>query len=475
VRSVPWTLLTYAGNRGIGFIASIALARLLLPSDFGLIALANSVTLALSYLRDLGLAATIISRHDLSRHAQGTILTMTIGLSVALGLAGFALAPVIATLFRDSELIDVVRVFSLTVCLGGFQSFGEAQLQKHLLFRERFITLVGQAVVYAVVAVGLAAVTDLGVWCLVIGRVAMSVSGTALAFIYAAPYWMRPSWGLDEARDVLRTSFGFLAQVLFYFMQNNSDYIVVGRYLSGTQVGLYYTAYRVAELPNAAISDSVSRVTFAAFSEMRGRGEDIREAYLSVLRLIVVVSAPLGIVLSTAAEPFTLAVLGEKWVGMASTLAILGLWASLYPLLNAASWLLNSSGAPGTVAKINAALYIPYLAGLVLAASSSGIEAVAWTVVVYMLVSLGVVWVACRARVGVPVRDQVLAVWPAMLACVPAWLAGYATAQLLSGGPWISLIGTTVACLGCYVAVLSLVDFGLVKRSIAQIGRTFGR
>jgi O-antigen/teichoic acid export membrane protein len=448
---------------------------LLAPSDFGLLALASSVTLALNYLRDLGLAATIISRHDLSRHAQGTILTMIIGLSIVLGLVGVALAPLIADLFHEGDLTGVVRALALTVCLGGFQGFGEAQLQKHLLFRERFIVLVGQAVVYSAVAVVLAAATSLGVWSLVIGRMAMSGSGTVLAFVYARAYWVRPRWNADEARDALHTSFGFLAQVLLYFLQNNSDYIIVGRYLASAQVGFYYTAYRLAELPFSAISDPVSRVTFAAFSEMRARGEDIREAYLSVLRLVAVVSVPLGIVLSTAAEPFTLAVLGEKWAPMVGVLSILGLWAALYPLQNTASWLLNSSGAPGTVAKINAALYVPYVAGLVLAASSSGIEAVAWTVVVYMLVSLVIVWIACRARVAIPVTHQVRAVWPAVLACAPAWLAGYAVAGALSGHPWLGLIGTSAACLGCYLAVLSLIDFALVKRSVAQIARTLGR
>lgn len=400
---------------------------------------------------------------------------MIIGLSVALGLVGFALAPVIATVFREENLTDVVRIFALTVCLGGFQGFGEAQLQKHLLFRERFIVLVGQAVVYAAVAIALAAATGLGVWCLVIGRVAMSASGTLLAYVYARPYWVRPGWSSGEARDALHTSFGFLAQVLLYFIQNNSDYITVGRFLSGADVGLYYTAYRIAELPYSAISDPVSRVTFAAFSEMRGRGEDFRGAYISVLRLVAVVSVPLGIVLSTAAEPFTLAVLGQKWAGMSATLSILGIWAALYPIQNTASWLLNSSGAPGALAKINAALYVPYLGGLIAAASGSGIEAVAWVIVAYMLVSSAVVAVVCRRRVGVPVTDQVRAVWPAVLACVPAWLVGYGVARLLSGSPWAALIATSVACFGCYLAVLSLIDFDLVKRSQAQIARTLGR
>jgi lipopolysaccharide exporter len=475
VRSVPWTLLTYAGNRGVGFIASIVLARLLVPSDFGLIALAGSLTLALNYLRDLGLAATIISRHDLSRHAQGTILTIMICLSIALGLVGVAVAPWVARAFDEADLTDVVRVLSLTICLGGLQGFGEAQLQKHMLFRGRFIVLVGQAVVYSVVAIALAAVTTLGVWSIVIGRIAMSVAGTVLVFVYAAPYWVRPGWNLEEARDALGTSMGFLAQVMLQFLRNNSDYVVVGRYLSAAQVGFYYTSYRLAELPFAAISDPVSRVTFAAFSEMRARGEDIRGAYLSVLRLVAVVSVPLGVVLSTAAEPFTLAVLGEQWAPMVGTLTILGLWASLYPLQNTASWLLNSSGAPGALAKIDAALYLPFLAALVATASGPGIEAVAWAIVAYTLSALGIVWVVCRVRVGIPVKDQIRAVWPAVLACVPAWLIGYGVAGMFDGEPWLGLLATSVACLGCYSAVLSLIDFELVKQSIRQVGRTLGR
>jgi O-antigen/teichoic acid export membrane protein len=400
---------------------------------------------------------------------------MMVGLSVVLGLVGFALAPAIASLFDQSDLTDVVRALCLTVCLGGFQGYGEAQLQKHLLFRERFIVLVGQAVVYSAVAIALAAATDLGVWSIVVGRIAMSVSGTALCFVYAGPYWVRPGWNADEARDALRTSLGFLAQVFLYFIQNNSDYIVIGRFLSEAQVGFYYTAYRLAELPFSAISDPVSRVTFAAFSEMRGRGEDIGGAYISVLRLIAVVSVPLGVALSTAAEPFTLAVLGEKWAPMADTLSILGVWAALYPLQNTASWLLNSSGAPGTLAKIQGALYVPLLAAIVLAASGPGIEAVAWAIVAYVLVSLVVVWIACRARAGVAIGDQLRAVWPAVLAAVPAWLVGYWVAGLLDGDPWAGLLATTAACLGSYLAVLSLIDFALVKRSFAQIRRTVGR
>lgn len=451
------------------------LAWLLVPSDFGVIALASTATTLLNYVRDLGLANTIILRHDLTKRAQGTVLTLVIVMSFTLGLIGFALAPAIAALFREDELTGIVRALSLTVCLGGFQGFGEAQLQKHLRFRERFVIQSAQAAVYAGVAVLVAATTDLGAWSLVIGTLAGVVVGLVVVVFYAAPFWVRPAWDYAEAKDILRTSRGFLAQVLLYFLQQNTDYVVIGRLLNASNVGWYYYSFRFAEIPFSAISDPVSRVTFAAFSGMRARGEDIRDAYLSVLRLIAVVSAPLGIVLSSAADPFTRTFLEDKWEPMIGTLAILGLWASLRPIQNTCAWLLNSSGAPGLLAKINAALYVPFLPAIVLAASGPGIEGVAWVMVGFTIVSIATIWLACSSRVDVPVADQVRAVAPAAAACVPAWGAGYVTATLLEESSVVALGGSALACLTAYVAVLSVIDVELVKRSIAQVRRTLGR
>lgn len=475
MRSVPWTLLSYIGNRGVGLLSQIVLARLLVPEDFGVVALAGTTVLLLGYLRDLGLANTLILRHDLTARAQGTVLTLAIGMSFALGAVGFALAPWIADLFREPDLTGIVRALSLTICLGGFQGFAEAQLQKHMRFRERFVAQFAQALIYAAVAISLAATTDLGPWAIVIGQLAMIVTGAALMGAFAAPYWVRPAWDPAEARDVLRTSRGFLAQVLFYFLQQNTDYIAIGRALNTAQVGFYSYSYRLAEIPYSAISDPVSRVTFSAFAAMRARGEDIREAYLSVLRLVAVVSAPLGIVLSTAADPFTRVVFGDKWIPMIGTLTVLGLWASLRPLQNTSSWLLNSSGAPGLLAKINAALYVPFAAAIIAAATGPGIEGVAWVVVGFTVISIGAVWMASSREVGVPVVSQVRAVGPAVGSCVPAWLTGYATASALDGEPVIGLLATTVVCLATYVGVLALIDVELVKRSLAQVRRTVGR
>jgi lipopolysaccharide exporter len=474
VRSVPWALVTYASNRGVALLAQLALARLLVPEDFGVIALANTTTLLLDYLRGLGLASTLILRHDLSRRAQGTALTLMIAVSVVMALVGTALAPAIADLFDEETLTGVLRILAISVALGGLIAFGEAQLQKHLKFKERFIAMSTQALVYAAVSVGLAA-AGLGVWSLAIGQVAMAITATLVTTYLSWQYWVAPRWNTTDAGDLLATSGGFLAQVLVSFVHRNTDYVVVGKILNANELGFYYNAYRLAEIPYAAISDPVSRVTFAAFAGMQARGEDIREAYLSVLRLIAVISCPLGVVLSGAAGPFTVVVLGDKWRPMIPVLTVLGLWALVRPLHNTAAWLLNSSGAPGVLARINAIFYVPLAGGVVAAAAGPGIVGVAWVVVGVTAAEMLAIVFACRRYVGVPPHRQLLSAGPALAASVPTWGATYLIAQLLESSPLAALPAAVLMGLAAYLATLSAIDFELVKRSADQIRRILSR
>jgi lipopolysaccharide exporter len=467
-------LVTYAGNRGVGLLAQIALARLLVPEDFGVIALANTTTLLLTYIRGLGLASTLILRHDLSRRAQGTALTLMVAMSVGMALVGTALAPTFAELFDEEELTGVLRTLAISVSLGGIIAFGEAQLQKHLEFKERFVALFSQALVYAAVSIGLAA-AGLGVWSLAIGQVAMAVTAALVTTYLSWQHWVAPRWNTTDARDLLRTSGGFLAQVLLSFVHHNTDYIVVGKILNATELGFYYTGYRLAEIPYAAISDPVSRVTFAAFAGMRARGDDIREAYLSVLRLIAVVSCPLGVILSAAAYPFIIVVLGDRWEPMVPVLTVLGLWAVVRPLHNTAAWLLNSSGAPGVLARINTVFYVPLAAGFVVAAAGPGIVGVAWVVVGVTVAELVAIVFACRRHVGVPPHRQLVSAAPALAASVPTWFVTYVTGELLRSSPLVALPAAVVMGLATYVATLSLIDFELVKRAADQIRRILSR
>jgi O-antigen/teichoic acid export membrane protein len=474
VRGVPWTILAYAANKLVTVGTTLALARLLTPKDFGLVALALLAILALSFLRDLGLNGVLVLRTDLDMRSQGTVLALMLIMGTVLAVLLAALSPLVADLFGEPRLEAVLTVLSVTVLLGGFTWFYETVLQRELEFKKRFFALSTQTLVYTGVALTLA-VLGAGVWSLVAGQLAGTVA-FAIALVAVAPYHVAPRLDLDTARDLLGDSGGFIAQGVTAFFQQNSDYVAVGRILGAVEVGFYSLAYRLAELPYWAIADPVARVTFPAFARMRHRGEDVRSSFLSTLRLVALVSCPFGVVLSGAADPFVSGLLGDEWLPMVGPLAVLGIWGAVRPVQVTVAWLLNSVGQAGLMGAISVVVLVVLIPALLIAADLGGITAVAWVMLADMVVSLVVLsWFAAR-RADVGVASQARAVGPVALACVPAWLAARGVAGALDdSAPLAALVAAALAGAAAYLAGVSLMAPGLLRTAVAKGARTIGR
>ena len=473
ITGVPWTLLTYAGNKLITVATTIVLSRLLVPEDFGIITLASLAIAFANVLRDLGLGGALIVRQDLDRHAQGTVLTLMLVMGIVVGLGLAAAAPLLADLFDEPRLDEVIVVLSIAVFLGGFNWFYETVMQRELEFRRRFVSLALQSCSYALVAIVLA-FADAGVWSLVAGQLTGYVV-LAAALVTLTPYRVRPSFDRVTARSVISTGWGFMAQGGLAAVQQNSDYIAVGSVLGAGQVGLYSMSYRLSEIPYVGIADPVAKATFPSFARMRHDGQDIIGPFLSTLRSVALVACPLGVLLSAAAEPFTLALLGDKWAGMVGALAVLGVWGAVRPVQATTGWLLNSAGEAKLMAGLSVIALVPLVPLLFVAADLGGIEAVAWIMLVDLAASLVLIAAFAQRRVGVAVRSQALALAPIALACLPCWLAtrlvAEGTDQMAVG---VTLALASVAGVATYVVAVALVEPGLLGRFRAQVRRSLG-
>jgi len=305
------------------------------------------------------------------------------------------------------------------------------------------------------------------------------VTGTfvyAVALLVLAPVRIPPRWDPAVARDVFLTGRGFLVQGGLGFVQQNSDKLAVGGALGSTQLGYYSMSYRLCELPYMAIADPVARVTFPEFARMHADGEDVGPSFLSVLRLIALVTVPMGIVLSGAADPFVEAVLGEQWVPMTASLVVLGLWASVRTLQTTISWLLNSLGHAGLMGMISVFVLVPLIPGLILASEYGGIEAVAWVMLGDIVLSLFTLGYFVNRRCGVSIARQWGAVRPVVLASPPAWLASWLIAEATeSAAPAFGLIASAGAGVLAYVAVMSILDREALRGALGQMARTMGR
>lgn len=473
IAGVPWTLLTYAGNKLITVGTTLVLSRLLVPEEFGLVALATLAVTFSNVLRDLGLGAALIVRQDLDRTAQGTALTMmlALGIVVALGLA--AASPLLAKAFDEPRLDEVVAVLSVAVFIGGFAWFYETLMQRELEFRRRFVALLTQSVSYATIAIVLAA-AGAGVWSLVVGQLSGYLV-LSVAVYTLAPYRVRPTFERKAARDLLGTGIGFMAQGGLAAVQQNIDYIAVGRVLGANPVGLYSMAYRISELPYVGIAEPIAKVTFPSFARSLHHGESITQPFLATLRYVALVACPVGLLLSATADPFTRAILGDNWVGMIGALSVLGVWGAVRPLQGTIGWLLNSAGEARLLAWLSGLVLVPLIPALFIVADWGGIEAVAWVMLADVVVSLVLTGFYISRRVAVGARAQVGALGPVLAAGLASWIVARVVsdqASELAAG--IALVLAVAAGLMAYAIAVRVAAPGLITQAATHLRQMRG-
>jgi lipopolysaccharide exporter len=474
IRGIPWTFLGYLTNKVITLGTTLVLARLLVPADFGLVALALSAIVILSLFNDLGLGASLVVRQDLDLAAQRTVLTLMLVMGAAVAALIAALSPLAAKAFREPRLAGILAVLASTVLFGGLSWFYEALLHRELEFSRRFVTEIVQTLTVAVSTIVLAAL-GAGVWSLVVGQVAGSVAYGA-ALVTLAPYHVKPGFDRAVARDVLSTGRGFLMQAGAAYLHDNVDNMVVGRSLGAAQLGFYSMAFRLGDLPSQAIVDPVATVTFPGFARMRHRGEDIVPSYLSALRLIALAACPLGVVLSATADPLTRALFGERWLTMIGPLSVFGLWAALRPLQTTVAWLLNSVGHALSTGLVEGFALLALVPLLIVAATLGGVTAVAWTMVFNVTMVLLALSLVARRRTGLSLGRQWRALRPVVIACPLSWAAARAVAESTAGSPGgVSLACSAAAGILAYAIAVTLVEPGTLRRAATQLGRTARR
>jgi len=471
--SVPWTFITFGATKVISLLTTIALARLLNPADFGLMALAVLAFGALGLFQDLGLGATLVLRQDYTEKQMGTILSLLIATAIGVALLVTALSPLAAEFFDEPRLTSILPVLSTSSLFSTVAWFYESMMQREMDFRRRFVGQMSLALGFTAISIPLA-VAGAGIWALVVGQVASTVIYSAV-YLIIAPHRIVPSFSLATARDVFASGRGFLGQGMLAWLSENIDYLVVGRILGSVQLGFYSMAYRLGELTHFGIADPVAKVTFPAFARKRLEGEDITETYLSALRLVALAACVVGAILSGAAAPFTAAVFGPNWLPMIGPLAVLGIWSAVVPIEVTMGWLLNSTGYAGSLGILTAIVLVFTTPALIVAAGI-GATAVSFVILAQALVMIPLSSHLAHRRLGLHLLRHLGAVAPIAIAAAAAWgvsrLLADATDHL---NPILSLILSAVPAFCAYVATVALIDRTTFALALRTAKRLLGR
>jgi PST family polysaccharide transporter len=320
-RGFSWSLANSVIRRTWTFAIGIALARLLVPADFGIYAIAIATLAILQSVNDLGTAIAIIRwPGDPARPAR-TATTISIVGSFALYGITFLLAPVIANQLNTPQAIPVLRLITFAVVLDGFSGIPNALLERDFLQNRRLVADLSGIIVNAAVAISLA-VAGYGPWALAWGIVAGNLSVT-VAIIVLAPARPLPGWHAHDARALLSVGLPLAGASLLVFAMLNVDYLIIGGLVGATALGLYLLAFNIASWPSNLLRVAVRRVSIPAFSQLATSPDRLNARFTEILQLLLTVTFPIAVLLGVLGSRVISIVYGERWVPAAAALLFL--------------------------------------------------------------------------------------------------------------------------------------------------------
>jgi len=320
--ALRWRAVGLAGSRAIALIRTLILARLLVPDDFGLLAVGVVTIEFLLSLTDFGLRPALVQLPSPTKSQLDS--AWTVGLLRALVIAGLVmiLAPLIAATFAEPRAVNVIRLLALGPVLNATRSARTTELTRALSFRS--LTAIGltSALVHTAVAIGLA--SSLGVWALVAGVLAGVLAGSLVSY-RVAPY--RPHLVIDRAAVAPLYRFGrwIFASGVIAVLAELVLQAVISRRLGTVQLGLYFLAARLAFLPNQVVTDAVSKVAFPVHVRLQEHPERAASAFGKSLTGMWALLVPTYLVLVVLTPALVEELLGPRWIGSTPVIQILAL------------------------------------------------------------------------------------------------------------------------------------------------------
>ena len=466
-----WGAMNNTVQQLLGFAFGIVTLRLLSPQDNGMMAIIAVFSQVATVLQDSGFRSALVNIKEPSHRDYNAVFWFNIIVAVIMYFVLFFTAPLIADYYHTPELTWFSRYAFLSIILAGFNTAQSAWLFKNLRAKQQ-------------AKAAMTAVLLSGIVCIVMawqGYAYWSLATQGLVFIgvYVLMNWhyspCRPSFSFDfrPIRSMFRFSVKMLLTTIVERVNVNIMNILLGRYFSKHDVGIYNTAYNWSQKGSSLVQGMVAQVAQPVFSDL----QDDRERQLRVLRKMMrfaaFVSFPLMFGLSLVAEEFIVVAITAKWLGSAMLLRVLSIAAAFSPLSTVLSQYIVSRGRSGIYLACTAALCV-MLVGMMIGLHSRGIEVMVWAYTV-LFVLWFFVWYFFVSRLsGYRLFDMLADTIPFLLAALLVMLlTGWTTASV--GTLWLRLVLRIIISATLYFAMMKLLRVKMLNECMDFVKRKIGR
>ena len=412
ISSFIWKLLERFSYQAISLIVMIILARLILPKDFGIIAIVGVFIELANVIIDGGLNTALIQKKESDNLDFSTILFFSLALSAILYVILFCCAPLVASFYDNHILTPVLRILSINLFFNTINSIQRAYVSKHMLFNKLF-----KCNIKAIIASGATGITmafsGWEIWALVCQQI---VYQSALTLAMWVEIDWRPifSFSFQRFKSLFDYGWKIFATNIIIALYENIRSLIIGKMYQPATLAYFDRGKQIPNLIITNISVSMQTIllpTFADIQDEKGRVKQIMKRSIELVNFIIL---PLLAILAACAKPLIILLLTEKWLEAVPFMQIMCIAFMLIPIQSSNMSAIKALGYSSITLKVE--MIKKAIETVILIVSFLiNVYAVAWGIVLYNFICIIINLYPCKRILNYGVIEQIKDIMPYML------------------------------------------------------------
>lgn len=335
-------VLSKTMNRCLGLISTMILARILIPDDYGIIAMAMSFYALIEIMGAMGIDISLIQKDSLIKADYNSAWSIRLCFYFVLSSTLLSIAPLISDFYNEPRLIDVVRVLSISMFLTGLENIKIIDFRRNLQFKKEFWFQFGVKISGFLTTVPLALWLQ-NYWALVAGMVISRVCSLVLSYVLI-PY--KPAICFSETKHIFNFSKWLLPTNLLKFLDRKLPHLILGKLLGTKPLGVYSLSSELANYPSTELCAPINRALFPGYARLKNKQGELQKTYLDILGILTLIVLPIGVGVSATSQYIIPIILGEHWDDAIIPLSILATAFAVTALSSNAGYIYLAVGKP---------------------------------------------------------------------------------------------------------------------------------
>lgn len=425
VSNLIWRFMERAGAQIVSFVVSIVLARILVPEQYGIVAIATVVISFLNVFADSGLGNALIQSQEADEEAFSTVFWGNLLISIVLYILLYLSAPILAEFYSYPQLTTVLRVMGITIIISSVKNIQQVYVTKNMMFKKFFFSTLGGTLISAIVGICIA-IKGGGIWALAVQYLVNVMIDTMILSLVID--W-KPRFAFSGRK--LQQLFGFgyklLVSSLINCLYENIRQLIVGKMYSSVDLAFYNRGKQMPSILITNINTSIDSVLFPLMSEEQNDRQKIKEMAKRSMATSSFVLSPLLFGLASVSNHLIPLIMTEKWVDCVPYVVLFCVLFAFFPIQTTNLNIVKALGKSDVYLKLEI-LQIVVGTSLLLIGVKQGTMVIAIMYLVATIINTIAIMIICGKYVGFSFNEELRTVAPyyvmAIIMSVVTWYVG---------------------------------------------------